>query len=132
MQRMRRFAKYWDQVGNSGNFITTLPLLLEGVKSPFERFLELSDWLYTNLGASDGVALMRMSQLLFTFLTERLSCHPAVAAQALWHDYTHGRTADQAPAWLAQHLPKEQHRQVEKLAQAGPPARQRRHQAKPG
>ena len=27
MQRLRRFAKYWDLVGNSGNFVETLPLL---------------------------------------------------------------------------------------------------------
>jgi hypothetical protein len=29
MQRMRRFAKYWDIVGNSGNFVETTPLDLE-------------------------------------------------------------------------------------------------------
>ncbi len=27
MQRMRRFAKYWDLVGNSGNFVETTPLI---------------------------------------------------------------------------------------------------------
>src|SRR6266404_4149831 len=27
MQRMRRFARYWDLVGNSGNFVETTPLL---------------------------------------------------------------------------------------------------------
>ena len=30
MQRMRRFAKYWDLVGNSGNFVETTPLLWSG------------------------------------------------------------------------------------------------------
>ena len=27
MQRLRRFAKYWDLVGNSGNFVATAPLI---------------------------------------------------------------------------------------------------------
>ena len=27
MQRLRRFAKYWDLVGNSGNFVATTPLI---------------------------------------------------------------------------------------------------------
>jgi radical SAM superfamily enzyme YgiQ (UPF0313 family) len=27
MQRLRRFARYWDMVGNSGNFVETAPLL---------------------------------------------------------------------------------------------------------
>jgi hypothetical protein len=28
MQRMRRFARYWDLIGNSGNFLNSMPLLL--------------------------------------------------------------------------------------------------------
>ena len=27
MQRLRRFAKYWDLIGNSGNFVGTTPLI---------------------------------------------------------------------------------------------------------
>ena len=30
MQRLRRFARYWDLVGNSGNFIETTPLIWSG------------------------------------------------------------------------------------------------------
>ncbi len=30
MQRLRRFARYWDLVGNSGNFVETLPLFWSG------------------------------------------------------------------------------------------------------
>ncbi len=34
MQRLRRFARYWDLVGNSGNFVETLPLFWRGAASP--------------------------------------------------------------------------------------------------
>jgi hypothetical protein len=33
MQRLRRFARYWDLVGNSGNFVETAPLIW-GTSSP--------------------------------------------------------------------------------------------------
>ena len=29
MQKLRRFARYWDLVGNSGNFVETTPLIME-------------------------------------------------------------------------------------------------------
>ena len=45
MQRMRRFARYWDLIGNSGNFVTSRKLIWNDA-SPFERFLDFSDWLY--------------------------------------------------------------------------------------
>jgi radical SAM superfamily enzyme YgiQ (UPF0313 family) len=37
MQRLRRFAKYWDMVGNSGNFVETTPLIWSNAASPFDR-----------------------------------------------------------------------------------------------
>ena len=37
MQRLRRFARYWDLVGNSGNFVETLPLLWSGAPSEGAR-----------------------------------------------------------------------------------------------
>jgi len=37
MQRLRRFARYWDLVGNSGNFVETLPLFWRGAPSAGAR-----------------------------------------------------------------------------------------------
>jgi radical SAM superfamily enzyme YgiQ (UPF0313 family) len=45
MQRLRRFARYWDLVANSGNFLETTPLIW-GEGLPFESFLQFSDWLF--------------------------------------------------------------------------------------
>ena len=44
MQRLVRFARYWDLVANSGRFAHTLPLILGD--APFAHFMALSDWLY--------------------------------------------------------------------------------------
>src|SRR2546428_4538461 len=39
MQKLRRFARYWDLVGNSGNFVETAPLLWQQSRTPFAAFL---------------------------------------------------------------------------------------------
>jgi radical SAM superfamily enzyme YgiQ (UPF0313 family) len=41
LQRLRRFARHWDLVGNSGNFIETTPLLWSGGASPFAAFMKM-------------------------------------------------------------------------------------------
>src|SRR5262249_51241911 len=50
MQRLRRFARYWDLIGNSGNFCETAPLLWREQTSPFADFLRWSDWLFAHVG----------------------------------------------------------------------------------
>jgi hypothetical protein len=49
MQRIRRFARYWDLIANSGHFLRLAPMIwAEG--SPFWSFMALSDWLYALAG----------------------------------------------------------------------------------
>ncbi|RYD83786.1 MAG: B12-binding domain-containing radical SAM protein, partial [Verrucomicrobiaceae bacterium] len=43
MQRLRRFAKFWDVYGNSGNFVETLAMIW-GDGSPFAGVMRFSDW----------------------------------------------------------------------------------------
>src|SRR6266850_3908883 len=50
MQELRRFARYWDLVGNSGNFVETTPLIWNATASPFEGFVRWSDWLFERVG----------------------------------------------------------------------------------
>lgn len=67
MQRLRRFARYWDLVVNSGNFIETAPLLwCDG--SAFAGFLKFSDWLFARAGRTHGIALARLAKYLEEYL----------------------------------------------------------------
>lgn len=50
MQRLVRFARYWDLVANSGRFAHTLTVLLGD--APFANFMAFSDWLYTKLDST--------------------------------------------------------------------------------
>jgi radical SAM superfamily enzyme YgiQ (UPF0313 family) len=129
MQRMRRFAKYWDLIGNSGNFRETLPQLWADGSSPFEKFRGLSDWLYVQLGAMDGVALQRLMALVFTYFTAELSHEPTKVAHTLWQDYQRGRVADRPPAWLEAHLQDSNQPQGVREVARQLPGRQARHSA---
>lgn len=99
MQRLRRFAKYWELVGNSGNFAETAPLIWRDA-TPFASFVEFSDWLFTRVGRTDSIALMRLMELLFEFLTREKQMEPAFVAQVLWRDYQRGGRKDR-PGFLA-------------------------------
>jgi radical SAM superfamily enzyme YgiQ (UPF0313 family) len=104
MQKMRRFARYWDLVANSGNFIETTPLLWQGRDpSPFAAFMAFSEWLYGKLRRTDGIALVRLAQLLFTYLTEHLRLAPGSVAEILWRDYRRGAGRG-VPEFLRAHI----------------------------
>ncbi len=104
MQRLRRFARYWDLVGNSGNFIETTPLIWSNDASPFAAFMRWSDWLHARIGRTDGIALSRLMQLLFEFLTGEPGLGSKQVAETLWRDYQRGGRTDK-PAFLKNFLP---------------------------
>jgi radical SAM superfamily enzyme YgiQ (UPF0313 family) len=66
MQRLVRFARYWDLVANSGRFAGTLDHLLG--KAPFDRFMAFSDWIYAKTDATHRIALDRLAALVIEWL----------------------------------------------------------------
>jgi len=151
MQRLRRFARYWDMVGNSGNFIESTALVwrsgvsaerrklreinecvflpkaatpaLQG--SPFHAFLRFSDWLHARTNRTDGIALMRLMELFFGFLTAELHLDPKQVAETLWRDYRRGGRHDK-PGFLKEFLSEEKVVPLRKTRSALP-KRQARH-----
>src|SRR5258708_5427275 len=97
MQELRRFARYWDLIANSGNFVETTPLIWRRASSsdsPFAGFLRWSRWLHCRVGRTDGIALVRLMALLFDFLTAELKLEPSEAARPLWRDDQRGGRRD--------------------------------------
>ena len=68
MQRMRRFARFWDLVANSGNFLESAPLIWAGSASPFKCFVDWADWLFLSLGRQHSISLLNLAELLFKYL----------------------------------------------------------------
>ncbi|MHB8522279.1 MAG: B12-binding domain-containing radical SAM protein [Limisphaerales bacterium] len=104
LQRLRRFARHWDLVGNSGNFIETTARLWRGMDSPFAGFMGWSDWLHARTGRTHGIALTHLAECLFQYLTESMRQEPSAVAQSLWRDYQRGGRSD-VPVFLRNHLP---------------------------
>ncbi|MBL8729236.1 MAG: DUF4080 domain-containing protein [Planctomycetes bacterium] len=86
MQELKRFARYWDLVGNSGNWSAVLPLLL-GEASAFAAFARFSGWLHAGTGATAGIALHRLAGLLWQWLVDHRGLQPAVVGAAMAADY---------------------------------------------
>ena len=186
MQKLRRFARYWDLIGNSGNFVQACPLIFHrGIASsptvgkgaaiessdvsddrpgsspsppledragerrpftrgclnptvvqgrgeeartfsPFQSFMHFSEWLFARVGRTDSIALVRLMEFLFTYLTRELSLNPKSVANALWHDYKTGGRNDR-PAFLKDHLPEDMSLSRRHLKKPSLPKRQFRH-----
>ena len=85
MQRISRFARYWDMIGNSGRFYQTLPVILGN--DPFNRFLLLSDQLYHQVGSTWKISLKRLFELLYGVMSVQMNIKPGIVRQALSLDY---------------------------------------------
>jgi len=146
MQRLRRFARYWDLIGNSGNFVESTPLIwsvgqasrlspsglgknetgrMLVLPSPFHAFLPFSDWLHARTGRTDSIALVRLMELLFEFLTGELHLEARQVAETLWRDYQRGGRHDK-PGFLKDFLTEENAIPLRK-AKTALPKRQARH-----
>jgi hypothetical protein len=68
MQRVARFARYWDLVANSGRFARTLPLLLRD--APFAHFMAFADALYSETGKTHALATEQLYEALHRHLGE--------------------------------------------------------------
>jgi radical SAM superfamily enzyme YgiQ (UPF0313 family) len=186
MQRLRRFARYWDLVGNSGNFVETTPLIWSGFgvppsgggarlspaaaitsaepakagtpnvspspplateerdgerrrvasqlktageitnSSPCHAFLHFSDWLHARTGRTDGIALVRLMELLFEFLTVELKLEAKPVAETMWRDYQRGGRHDK-PGFLKDFLSPEEKVVPLRKTKTTLPKRQARH-----
>ncbi|MBC7502079.1 MAG: DUF4080 domain-containing protein [Herminiimonas sp.] len=69
MQRLVRFARYWDLVANSGRFAHTLPVILG--TTPFANFMAMADWIYARTDATHRIALDRLAALVTEWLCGR-------------------------------------------------------------
>ncbi len=86
MQRITRFARYWDLFANSGRFAATMPLVLDG--APFSRFMAFSDWMYRCTDATNRLSLERRFVLLHRWLVETGAADGGAAIEhALRSDY---------------------------------------------
>ena len=135
LSRLRRFARFWDLFGNSGNFTESLALLWASPsddsppadparsRSPFWSVLNFADWLHERGVRTSGVAQLRQFELLFHYLTEERRRPEPVVRPAIQRDFERGGRHEM-PAWLRSG---ERASPAPKTSRASLPRRQRRH-----
>jgi tRNA A37 methylthiotransferase MiaB len=84
MQRLSRFARYWELVANSGRFSRTLQLLLGD--SPFASFLAFADSLHAVTRRTHAIANERLYEHLHAHLLA-IGVAAAAATEALAADH---------------------------------------------
>lgn len=99
MQRIQRFARYWNLTVNNGQFIRTAPLIWQGAASPFAAFMQWSDWLYAQTDTTGNLHMVRLARLLMQYLAEENGIQEKTIAEALWNDYQRGNRPD-VPGFL--------------------------------
>jgi hypothetical protein len=62
---LKRFARFWDLVANSGHYRHTLPLLIDG--GPYARFRALSDALAERFGRAHAIAAPKLVDAVFAW-----------------------------------------------------------------
>jgi len=67
IQKMKRFARFWDIFYNSGSFENTVKLLWNN-GSVFEHFYAFSEWIYTQTLSTWKISLDRQITLIYDYL----------------------------------------------------------------
>ncbi len=102
IQRMKRFARYWDILYNSGNFNKSVRLLWKNGKV-FDGFSAFSEWLYGETAATWKISQERMAKLLFAYLTEHKGVPPQLAGETMAEDL--GKKGEKLPSFLREFSP---------------------------
>ncbi len=68
MQRVTHFSKFWNSIANSGRFRESLPLIIDG--NSFERFLILSDYLFSYFKRTHSIPLEQLFVALESYYSD--------------------------------------------------------------
>ncbi|MCW8953777.1 MAG: B12-binding domain-containing radical SAM protein [Sulfurimonas sp.] len=85
IQIMKRFSRFWDLTYNSGNFKQSVKLIWQQ-QSVFENFYAFSIWAYTQTDSTYKISLMRLGELLFTYLCEIKDLSAQMVAKEMLED----------------------------------------------
>lgn len=128
MVRLRHFARTWDLIGNSGNFVLSLKQLQVDGSSAFARLMAFTEFLVEREQRLHGISLIRLAEAVFEFLVESCGNTQQQAAEVIWSDYTRNGRSDRPPFLRSYDLPSVI--PDRSAGDASGPARQRRHRAR--
>lgn len=135
VQKMVRFANFWDLLANSGNFQHTLQLLkkISQTRHPpsfFWEFFHFSEFLSLRHAQGHGISLVNLVQSAWVYLTGPLEVEVQQARECLIQDYT-GLVKRDVPHFLRENNSRPTDKAIE-LKISSVPQRQQRHMSRLG
>lgn len=85
MQKIKRFARFWDLTYNSGNFKESIKMIWED-SNVYESFFKFSEWIYSQTESTWQISLNRLSELLFNYLVSECKKEENFVAQSITND----------------------------------------------
>ena len=101
IQEMKRFARFWDLVYNSGNFTNTTDLLFKET-TVYDGFKAFSTWLFSETQSTWKISLDRLTQHIFDFLTKERKLDEAVVIETMLLDITKNKRR-KVPQFMRDH-----------------------------
>jgi hypothetical protein len=126
MAGMKRFARFWDLIANSGNFVETTPLVLHSGDSPFAGFAAMAEWLHARMGRAHGIPLHELAEGVLRFCVDELNLDEPSIAKTIWRDWQRGGRGDR-PVFLRDFVNKDEARSARRRHASALPSRQARH-----
>jgi radical SAM superfamily enzyme YgiQ (UPF0313 family) len=102
LQKMNRFAKFWDLYANSGEFKNFMHWLKSSVNegdSFFYRFFHFSEFLSESFSDTHSLSLMSLAEKAWLHLLQQ-QVDPTLAAEIIEKDYCYGSKRRDLPVFL--------------------------------
>ncbi len=99
LQRMNRFAKFWDLYANSGEFKKFISVIRTQPGSYFWNFMKLADQLSEKYSETHSIALASLAQAAWMYLLS-LNFDLATSSEIIIQDYCDGSKKRDLPVFL--------------------------------
>lgn len=100
LQRMNRFAKFWDLYANSGEFNHFMKILKQQNGSFFWNFMKLVDKLSLKYSETHSISLVSLAEQAWKYLQEDLFFEKEIATEVIIQDYCEGAKKRDRPVFL--------------------------------
>lgn len=101
LQKLKRFTRFWDLIYNSGNFHKTKDFIWKDT-TVYDGFYDFSQWIYSQTLSTWQISLMRLSELLFNYLTDKRGFDKTLVADCIMSDIIKVR-GRKVPGFLQEH-----------------------------
>lgn len=99
LQKMNRFAKFWDLYANSGEFKNLMVWFKETETSLFWKFFDFSEFLSVHFSETHSISLMNLAEKAWQYLLSK-DVDPTLAAEIIEKDYCYGVKRRDLPVFL--------------------------------